>query len=172
MEKQPDSVAEEASEEFGLRSIENGDIGAVITREEFVSLIGENADRYLTKFKKFYVDGDEKFAFTWHWPAFFLSITWMVYRKLYGWALVFFLLSLIPFLGLLLWPVFGLTGNYLYYKHAKKKIVNLKSTQAFSDPSHLLEALAQIGGVNVLGMIIAIVVGVGCHIFYQIMIRQ
>ena len=119
-----------------------------ITRYNFNDFIGNEAAKYYRKFSKFHSDGRDKFSFTWHWPAFFLTAIWMAYRKLYGWAVVAFLLSLVPFFNFFLWPVLGLTGNYLYYKHTKKKILELKATTTISDPVEMTAALRKIGGVN------------------------
>jgi hypothetical protein len=150
------SVNKEVSEDFELTTSESDEITIEITREEFAAFIGDNTEKYRTKFKKFYADGRDKFAFTWHWPAFLFTLIWLAYRKLYGWAIAVFFLSFIPLLGFLLWVVLGLTGNYLYYKHAKKKILKFKATQTISDPSQIQVALRKIGGVNFGAMVIAI----------------
>ncbi len=97
---------------------------------------------------------------------------WMAYRKLYGWALVVFLLSLVPFLNILLWPVWGLTGNYLYYEHTKKKILNLKTTQTFSDSTQMEAALQKIGGVNVWAVIVVAVLGIALQVLVQLKFVQ
>lgn len=168
-EQKQNSVAEEASEDFGLPSPKSDETTIEITREDFVHFIGDDADKYLTKFRKFYADGRDKFAFTWHWPAFFFTFIWMAYRKLYGWALALFLLNFIPFLGFFFWVIFGLTGNYLYYKYTKKKILNLKTTQTFSDSNQMVVALRKIGGVNVGAMGLAIAAAVSLQIFQLIL---
>ena len=102
-----------------------------LSEEDFAHFIGKNADKYLLKFRKFNIDGVDKFSVTWHWPAFFFGFLWMLYRKLYLWALVAFAISVISILpsefGLLIVIVWGMTGNYIYYKHAKKKILELKT---------------------------------------------
>jgi len=116
-----------------------------VTEKDFIDFIGPNADKYIEKFTKFNVGGVDQFSATWHWPAFFVTLFWMLYRKLYLWALLIFILSFIPIAGFILMIVYGVTGNYLYYKHAKKKIMELKIQQPSSD---LSESLQQIGGVN------------------------
>ncbi len=99
-------------------------------------------------------------------------VAWMAYRKIYGWALVVFFLSFVPFLNLLLIPVLGLTGNYLYYKHTKKKILNLKTTQTFSDSTQMSNALCKIGGVNVWAAIVVVVLGIAFHVLFRFMRAQ
>ena len=111
--------------EFIQESLMANDTGGSpqITKKEFIDFIGPNADKYIEKFRKFNVTGVDQFSFTWHWPAFFVTFFWMFYRKLYLWALLVFILTYIPIAGLILMIVYGLTGNYLYYRHAKKKIM-------------------------------------------------
>jgi hypothetical protein len=168
-EKQPKQniVTDEDSEDFTLPNQQSDEITVEKTRGDFLDFIGNEADKYLTKFRKFYADGRDKFAFTWHWPAFLFTFSWMAYRKLYGWALVVFFLSLVPVLRFLLWPVLGLTGNYLYYKHTKKKILNVKTTQTFSDSTQLSDALHKIGGVNVWAAIVGAVLQIALHVLFR-----
>ena len=123
-----------------------------LSEEDFTHFIGKNADKYLLKFRKFNIDGVDKFSVTWHWPAFFFGFLWMLYRKLYLWALVAFAIGIISLqlsdLGLLITIVWGVTGNYIYYKHAKKKIHKLKTDQPSFDLSLMATSLRKIGGVN------------------------
>jgi thiol:disulfide interchange protein len=83
----------------------------------------------------------------------------MLYRKLYGWAVVAFVLSAIPFTSLISVLAFAMTGNYIYFKHAKKKISELRRSRPSSE---LTAALASVGGVNqwvVTLSIVTIIVG-------------
>ena len=134
-------MAEEFEQENGL------------SEEDFAHFIGKKADKYLRKFKKFNVGGVDKFAVTWHWPAFFFGFLWMLYRKLYLWALVAFILDIaissLPYYFVLpMIIVWGMTGNYIYYKHAKKKILKLKTDQPSFDLSLMAASLRKMGGVN------------------------
>ena len=149
--------------------------------EESVTFIGKHAEKYLTTFQKFHVNGGDHFSVTWHWPAFFFPFFWMVYRKLYLWAILSFIvgvtirllpleffqclnmvglddigtcLRLFPFgflsstVGFLLPMVgFGLTANYIYYKHMKKKLSALHQVQALSDTQRAA-IIVHTGGVN------------------------
>ena len=128
---------------------------AQICDDEFIAFIGNNAPKYLLKFKKFNIEGIDNFAATWHWPAFIVGSLWMLYRKLYLWALIAFILSLIPYINIAAWMAFGITGNYIYYKHAKKKIFEVKAAQPSSGIS---TTLSQIGGVNKWVASIAIII--------------
>ena len=108
-------------------NIQNSAFSSAIRDEDFITFIGKNANAYITKFKKFNISGIDDFHPTWHWPAFFVPFFWLLYRKLYLWALLVFCLSVIPYVGFIVMIVLGITGNYLYYKHAKKRILALKS---------------------------------------------
>lgn len=131
---------------------------SLITEEDYIIFIGKNAYTYLQNFKTFNINGTDKFSLTWHWPAFFVPFFWMLYRKLYLWALLAlllnFVLSIIPFVGFLLpMVIFGMTGNYIYYKHVKKKILELKRLQVSPDIQRV--ELARGGGVNSVAVVIA-----------------
>ena len=171
-EQRQNSVNDENSEDFQPLTSQNDEVTIEITREEFVHFIGDEANKYITKFGKFHADGQDKFAFTWHWPAFFLGAIWMAYRKLYGWALAVFLMSFVPFLNLLLIPVWALIGNYLYYKRTKKKILNLTTTQTFSDSTQMEAALRKIGGVNVWAAIVVALFALTLQLIYQVKVAK
>ena len=85
----------------------------MVTEEDFIEYIGPRAENYLVKFKKFQATATDGFALTWHWPAFIFGFWWLLYRKLYVWALVALGLWLIPHLALPAWFVWGAVANYL-----------------------------------------------------------
>lgn len=151
--EQENNVKDEEIEEVEA-VIESSDQSKTeVTEEDFAHFIGKNADKYLSKFGEFTVRGADKFALTWHWPVFFFGFLWMLYRKLYLWALLAFFLPIIaPFVSsyfnLLIMIAWGMTGNYIYYKHAKKKILKLKTDQSCFDLSLMATSLRKIGGVN------------------------
>jgi hypothetical protein len=126
--------------------------------EGYRTFIGNNADKYIMHFNQFNLNGIDKFSFTWHWPAFFVPVWWMVYRKLYLWALLSFLLSFvflfIPCVGPILQLLFfALIANYLYYKHVRQKIAAINQSP-MSNITRRLE-LTRAGGVN-LGVAIVV----------------
>lgn len=143
--------------------------------DEIGLFVGKNADYYKSQFRKFNVHGVETFVITWNWAACLCNFWWMLYRKLYLWALVWFLLTLIPFFGFAFWIAAGISGNYFYYRHAVSKIRDAKSVQ----PSNQLPAvLSELGGVNGWVIPVAIVVmagflllallfGIGVGLFYM-----
>lgn len=121
--------------------------------EDLAAFVGKNSDKYLAKFRAFRKDGVDSFAATWHWPAFFLSFWWTLYRKMYGWAALVLVLGCVPYVGFLAMIAFGLSANYLYYLHARKKI--LEATALPASPVERAAALARAGGVNNVVVIVA-----------------
>jgi hypothetical protein len=109
------------------------------------SFVGKNADSYLNKFRRFRRGKEEGFAFTWNWSAFWLGFIWMLYRKMYLWALLAFVVALAPVAYPLTMIGWGITGNYLYYRQARKKTLEYKSRPVISPASLSLDEL---GGVN------------------------
>lgn len=116
-----------------------------VYEEDYRAFIGKNADRYLSKFRRFQTVGRDRFAVTWNWSAFFLGFIWMLYRKMVLWALLAFLIAMTPVAFPLTMIGWGITGNYLYYLQARKKILDQKTRQ-MTAPSSL--SLAEVGGVN------------------------
>lgn len=116
-----------------------------ITEEEFRAFIGKKADHYLSKFMSFFGGADYGFAVTWSWSACFLGFIWMLYRKMYLWALVAFFIAFTSISFPLIMIGWGIIGNYLYYLHARKKILDFKSRQA---QTSVALSLADVGGVN------------------------
>lgn len=165
----------------------------------FVHFIGDNAGKYIPKFRQFSVNGVDKFVPTWHWPACFFSYIWIAYRKMYRWAIAAFVLEglfsfvyfnllgflaglLNPYLGeilpVLLWLplkllgivspliLFGITGNYLYYKHAKDKIIECMGKLPSSDTEEFVFALQKTGGVNFWAAILAILIPLAISVVF------
>jgi hypothetical protein len=139
-----------------------------VTERDFVNFIGKNAGKYLRRFRKFNVDGVDKFAWTWHWPAFFFGFWWIWYRKLYVWALIGFFLVFIPYWIFVSSLVYGSIANYVYYKHAKKKIIKYKTAKAPVDPNKAAIALRKKGGVSRWAKVLAvftILLIIGVHVY-------
>ena len=149
---------------------------AVTDEELYKAFIGpKNQNYYLKHFAQF--DAQGKPSVTWHWPALLITFYWMLYRKMWLPALLYFLspyLIMIPIgiiggvtksdeligLGYLAWlatmiiwpPLFA---NSLYYKRCKKKIAEVQASS--SDPQHQLGELTSKGGTsNAVAVIIAI----------------
>jgi len=128
----------------------------------------KNQEYYLRQFARF--DADGKVSANWHWPGFFITFYWMLYRKMWLYALCYFLLPylffgliglmtglsdhpadpsiglayLLYFLGIfILLPMYA---NAIYYKHCRKKILSARGATA--DMQKQMEKLSSKGGVS------------------------
>ncbi len=134
-----------------------------ISAELYQAVIGPRGqDYYLRHFARF--DADGKTRATWHWPAYWGTLNWLVFRKMWGWALayvtalmgvalVIFGIGKLAFnysdaTGLFLFLLFvtgafvlpGIYANALYYRYCREKIAAvLKLTP---DPQRACEVLA------------------------------
>ena len=127
-----------------------------LTVEELTAYIGPRAERYRRRFERFTRTGTTRFEFSWNNPAAFLGIWWYLYRKMYVWALVDFVLSVLLGWTLfvpILWGVArAVTGDYLYFLQADRRIREARPiSSAFgapaANPAHLARLTAE-GGVN------------------------
>lgn len=119
--------------------------------ELYRAVIGpKNQDAYLEYFRE--ADRLSKTPASWHWPAFFITFNWMLYRKMWGASAIYFLLPylvLIPigiagavigknseeFMGLSYLAFFAILfvlppmyAKALYYRHCKKKIAEARKS--------------------------------------------
>jgi hypothetical protein len=127
-----------------------------LTAEELTAYIGPRAERYRPRFERFTRTGTTRFEFSWNWPAAFAGMWWYLYRKMYGWALVDFVLGV-----LLGWTLFvpiawgvarAVTGDYLYFRQADRRIREARPISSPVDApaanaAHLVRLAAE-GGVN------------------------
>jgi type II secretory pathway pseudopilin PulG len=136
----------------------------------------KNTDYYLPRFEARHASGA---AARWHWPAFFVTFYWLLYRKLWGWALVYFIAPYVVFfmLGILaaaagasgarvvgplvLLATLGffivppLVANQLYFARCKTLIERQRSVARSRE--HLLAQVEARGGTS---HIVLIIVGV------------
>ncbi len=116
-----------------------------ISPDLLAAYVGPKAAFYLPRFKRFF-DRDDGFATTWNWSAFFFTFWWLLYRKMYLWAVLCFALSMFFSPGhLVLMIVCGFLGNYLYYRQARQQVIDAGRLYETRDP---LAALAARGGVH------------------------
>lgn len=123
--------------------------------EELAAYVGPKAHVYRSRFERFSRHGAIRFEFSWNWPAFFAGGWWYLYRKMYWWMAIDLGVSV-----LLGWTVFvpilwaaarAVTGNYLYFRQADRKIRDARPPHAAAPPAgdaaHLAR-LARDGGVH------------------------
>ena len=136
-----------------------------ISTDEIRAFAGNNSEYYAHNFNKFTATGTEYFVPTWNWSACGFTFTWMLYRKMYLQAAVTFFIFCIPGVNILLHIVAGSVGNYLYYKHARDKILE---TRPGLSPQGTLAALQQVGGVHGWAITVGIVFGVLLVIIFSL----
>jgi len=158
-----------------LREDEN----TIETPEEMVSgtdsherlleaFVGPNAAHYLLTW-----DAMHERRWSWNWSAFFFGEGWLLYRKMYLFAILFSVTRLVltPYLSSikffsdsllnqaipLLFPytmilnvVLGIYANHLYRNHAEKKI---SGTIAAFKPERRLLGVQSKGGVSLLALL-------------------
>lgn len=149
--------------------------------EEFRLVIGlKGRDHYLPLFEKYEASGPK---LGWHWPAFFLTFWWLLYRKMYGRAALYMVLSYVvgtvvtatagvsPIVGgvasvvylILLFAIPALISNRGYYSHCKKLIGKARKTSDNVQTQHSM--LVAKGGASsvVLFIVLAffLIAGIG-----------
>ncbi len=142
-----------------------------ITADDIRVFVGENSYYYIQSFSKFTITGREKFRATWNWACFGFTFLWMLYRKMYLYALLTFIVFCLPGLNILLHIGAGIIGNYLYYKHAKEKILEIRATQS---SQNYVPILQEIGGVNrwviTFGIAIFVLIAIVFALFFSTII--
>lgn len=132
--------------------------------EDLELFVGKNTQYYAPKFEK-YSDTDSKVG--WNWVALFFPVMWLCYRKMYAYAIGYFVLTnlilqsehfiengIISKLNLIIWLVFPLFANYIYYKFAKKKV---ETCDEIVNEEERKEKIGALGGTNAWAVVIAIV---------------
>ncbi len=136
-----------------------------ITTDEVQAFVGVNSYYYIQNFSKFTIVGKEQFCATWNWSCFFFTFLWMLYRKMYLLSLVTFIVFCIPGFNIILHIVAGILGNYLYYKHIKQKILEIRAIHSLHNYNAVLQ---EIGGVNKWVIAIGIIISILMVIFFAV----
>jgi Tfp pilus assembly protein PilE len=140
-------------------------------RTAFTAAVGvHNTERYLTKFERFHRGG---WTWTWHWPAFFVTLPWLLYRKQWMNAFGYFAASAIaqaatmvavafePSLGgaaplaLLLLIFIGpaLLADKLYYRQCRRLVAQARAGAGSRDEQ--IGMLKGKGGTSQVALLIA-----------------
>jgi len=105
---------------------------------------------YQNSFKKFTINGVDKLQWNWSWWAFGGGFLYLLYRKQYLPAIILFfasfMLSIIPFVSLILMVLSGGYASYFVYKGYKTKLQEIES--AIDDEETRLTTMREIGGYN------------------------
>jgi Tfp pilus assembly major pilin PilA len=156
------------------------DISKKVERTEYwEAAVGyKNTDYYLTQFQKFANSG---VSASWNWPAFFITFYWLLYRKMWLYALAFFIF---PYILLILFGIIlGMSGsdpssliagifwllyigisfilipiyaNGIYYRRVENKIAAVKVGSA--DNEKRLRILSAKGGTSSAAIIVILVI--------------
>ncbi|MBT8099018.1 MAG: pilin [Gammaproteobacteria bacterium] len=153
--------------------------------DPFRTFIGPNStDYYARLFDRFQSGGS---SVSWNWPAFFVSSYWLLYRKMWlnaflywialptglivlsgivaavmdaGWAILFYYGAYF-IIGFVLVPMYA---NRLYYAHAKSRVTSV--TRTTTSEAEQSARLAKIGGTSnvvlfvILPLVIIAVIGI------------
>lgn len=149
------------------------------TREKLlIAAIGPDASSYLEGFMA--REQGHKGSLGWHWPAFFVTFCWLLYRKMYGLAFAYLgiaivlaqivapilaatldtvgaLLALLIYLGLFIVP--ALFAGALYHRRCRQVIAFTQRYQP--DPQRQLEQIRLSGGTSAAGYVVPIVLLAG-----------
>ncbi len=131
--------------------------------DDIMKFVSQNIYFYQEKFNLINKTGKK---ITWNWAAFFLSIYWMLYRKMYlqtgGIFLLSIILTCIPYvgyllslsLGIIICIILGMYGNYMYLNHIERKLKEIDYLNNYERDA----VISRKGGVNlVLPIVIAII---------------
>jgi hypothetical protein len=132
-----------------------------VHRDAFVAFVGPNADRFLPTFDKMQErdPGLKGIVRGWCWPAFFVPLPWLLYRK--QWAMAAAVIAVPIVLAYLfhssrvslgLAVATAMTGKSVYVMDAARKIRKLCTQER--DPIRQRERIAQAGGVSVAGAVL------------------
>jgi len=153
----------------------NGDPDVLTEEEAWGAIVGDtNTSQYLSSFDRL-ARGESG---GWHWPAFFVTWYWMLYRKMWLPALAYFLapyvaalvvgvvIAMVPalsgLLSLTLWLAFlvlpGMKANAWYYKHCQKKISEVRARGGSKD--QMVARLEAAGGTSNILIIVVAVLGI------------
>ncbi len=130
-------------------------------KEELLAFVGENAGYYEMAW---FSSDRPKF----NWVAALFPLPWLVYRKMYGVAGVFFanlvivggVLSIFLseiVISVLAGAICGFLGNRWYFKHVHRKVALVQSKESTKEKR--LEILARRGDVNLGGAIAVAFIG-------------
>lgn len=140
--------------------------------------VGPNASHYIIRW-----DSMKDRIWSWNWSAFFFAEGWLLYRKMYFYAIIYSLIriSITPFFASLAFAdglpnlfflavqphtlvinvVLGLIADHLYKVHADKKIAAAKS---IIKPEHLLLGVSSKGGVSLISLLLIPVIAIIEHL--------
>ncbi len=153
----------------GIELLECKDESNESSDEMYRAVIGpNNQEEYLRHFSRF--DEKGRVGASWHWPAFFVTFAWLIYRKMWGFAAIYLLVlyvmapqlmelaytvggtsgTVLAFAGLITYAgtifVLPMYAHALYYIHCRRKIAD--SAASTDNTQVRLEVLSKRGGTG------------------------
>lgn len=135
-----------------------------LNEREIKAFVGKNSNYYINKWSLL---ASSPKKVNWNFAAFFLSIFWVGYRKMYTLLLtilgIFIVLDIFQALlnidmdsalGYALSGAVGAAGNSLYLKHMNKKIAKIKAKYLFGDDYY--NELTKAGGPSWVGVAVSV----------------
>lgn len=151
--------------------------GAIDPRAaDYEAAVGPNADYYRPRFERYDSAGA---GLGWHWPAFFATSPWFIYRKMYLIGILNFVYPFVMWIGAgiviavtrdpryslvglglivlpwILWPIFA---NRIYWRRIRRVIAEVPAGGMSPDPARRAALLESEGGVARGPMIVAVCV--------------
>ncbi|MCM0647999.1 DUF2628 domain-containing protein [Clostridium swellfunianum] len=140
------------------------ELSSGIKLQEAKTFVGKNADYYINKWS---ILKSSPKRINWNFAAFFLSIFWLGYRKMYNTLLIilgiFIVTDIVQVsigidinnaIGYAISGALGVMGNSYYLNHMKKKIFKIKNYS--STEGEYYDMLEKAGGTSWLGVLISI----------------
>lgn len=179
MNRQNSPPSSQGTVESAYRAPES-DVSRAPANDLLRAFVGKkNAQYYQQRFQRFESGGG---AQTWHWPAFFFTSGWLLYRKMW-WqaalyilglpllsvALTLLLAILLPLdvaelainLGAVIFSMIFMPmyANRLYFDHANRKVASIAA--AHGDPAIQQQVAARKGGTSWWGVLPIVVIVIG-----------
>jgi type II secretory pathway pseudopilin PulG len=156
--------------EATVRQTRDEDAGLLTEAEAWGAIIGNSSTSYyLERFERLATGGSA----SWHWPALFVTWYWLLYRKMWLGALIYFfapgiLMSILgaiapkalaPVVVLLGWAAMfivpAVMANGWYFRHCEKKIADVRARGGSKE--QMLARMESVGGTS---NIIVIIIGI------------
>jgi uncharacterized protein DUF2628 len=151
-----------------------------LTQDQVRAFAGPNADYYIERWHRVRPEGGSQ-GLGFNWPAFFFTVSWLLYRRMYrwfgitlavwlgsgvvvvivlaaaiqiqAWPLAFAMTLLLLILPFFFQVMFGIYGSYWYYLHAQRQISRLTPAGQAD-----LAAVGRMGGTDLRAAVASAVV--------------
>lgn len=139
-----------------------------ISEEEMWYFVGDSQEYYIRKWTS---QGSPEKCISWNWASFLAGIYWFGYRKMYKAVMCILCLFLVIdilqdllkisitfWITPIIWIIFGLSGNALYYRHMRRKISCIRADKPFYEA--YIGRIAEAGGISGAGIAITLLLNI------------